>query len=122
MWIFSRAGMFSVVSDGNGGMQIRARNPEHLRKLQRAVHEIAIESLWESVGGDYCCRLLVSRRQWLIVADFLANDATKYGNFKAELEKEHPDDRGLNVWAAATWGRGLRYQEEIRKNNPKLSQ
>ena len=56
MWIFSRAGMFSVVSDGNGGMQIRARNPEHLRKLQRAVHEIATESLWESVGGDYSKR------------------------------------------------------------------
>lgn len=115
MWMFTRAGMFSVVSDGIGGMQIRARNPEHLRNLQKAIQEIADEKIHESTSGDYCCRLLVSVRQWRIVADFLAMDATKYRNFKAELKKEHPKDATLNDWAGMVWLGGMRYQEEIRK-------
>lgn len=122
MWLFTIFGFFSVVSAGDEKVQIRARNPEHLRNLKSkcpALSGYRIQ-LDETGKADYYARLIVPLLKWQIVAGYLADEAAKQTNFKDDLRRGPAgDDRELLAWATETWKRGSYYQQAYRSASRK---
>ena len=101
MWIFSTVGFFSVVSAGQGNVQVRARDR---RDLERLVDTFAVRAaILDTPRADYPCRIVISQRVWLRVALGLARQAKKYTNFKMAAAAVDPSrSRVLHeIWAAS---------------------
>ncbi len=116
MWLFTIYGFFSVVDAGDGKVQIRARNPEHLRKLKAKIPALSAYRIQTDETGrsDYFARLIVPLLKWQIVASHLADEAAKTTNFKDALRMTEADDREMLTWANETWKAGYGYQQGVK--------
>lgn len=89
-----------VKPDEPGTLMIRARDPEHLRRLQHR-HGV-VGDLAEQPGSDYRWRIFVTQAQWVEIMAAEAR-AIDYDNFK-DACGESDDGRYVQalhvVWAA----------------------
>jgi hypothetical protein len=110
--------MYSVVCKG-GGMQIRARNREHLEALKRR-YKIILDKIPidETPQGDYGWRMTVSLEQWITVSGLLAADID-YPNFKDAARDANVDNRYLNILHRIWWMMFSyqSYRKSYRKGN-----
>lgn len=97
MWIFTRYGFFSVVcarhNQGEVGrpvdpdrVMIRARDKDHLRRLQARFPVIADAQIQVSPHADYAFRLFAPKNDWATVIGQIALELD-YDNFKAEVDR-----------------------------------
>lgn len=96
MWLFTKFGFYSVVttSERVDEFQVRARKREELVALQKVTgvkHKIIA-----TPKRDYQFRMIVSREEWVLIAEHLAREVD-YGNFKNELRGAY-HDAALSVW------------------------
>lgn len=84
MWLFTRYGFFSVVQVPGGHlMQIRARNPEHLRLLREDFRYLRRQAIIRTPRADYGFRIVVRRTTVVRLAAELAVQI-EWPNFKNE--------------------------------------
>ena len=102
MWIFFNDGFVSAVQDRGdpGRLCVRARNPEHLRRLFPGVKVVV------TPGADYACRVFVSRAEFArAVVERV--EAIDYPNFKGSVADSGLHDLYLDIWQS-----GWSYQQE----------
>lgn len=96
MWMFTRAGFFSVVDKnedgrGEGEVCIRARIREDFDRLRdfyfADMPDVVIEQ-----STDYPYRIYVGKKAWAKVAALMSEDIT-YENFKGMVAREQGYDR-----------------------------
>jgi hypothetical protein len=102
MWLCLRDGFISVVEHRRrpGVLVVRARNPDHLRKLFPG------KKIYVRKGSDYPARVFVKRYEF---AEFLVRQASEidYSNFKnAVTDDELHDNMYLKMWEV-----GRQYQK-----------
>jgi hypothetical protein len=100
MWLCLKDGFISAVEHRRrpGVLVVRARNPDHLRKLFPG------KRIYVREGSDYPARIFVKRYEF---AEFLVRQASEidYPNFKDAV----PDDELHNMYLEM-WEVGWRYQ------------
>lgn len=96
-------------------MQIRARNAGHLRTLKKKIPALVNIKIQTDASGtaDYFARLIVPVLKWQIVMGYLADEATRYTNYKDALRVESGQDVSLMEWAHGVWHMGTQYQKQV---------
>lgn len=124
MWLFTVFGYFSVVlaRQGNGAagapldperVMIRARNPDHLHRLQKQFpQELGTSQIVLTERADYIARLIVSRDKWASVVAALTEELD-YGNFKEAAGRKGSDTNDLAL-LHQVWGVASSWQERVR--------
>lgn len=136
MWIATEYGFYSVVAatdamvKGAGisarlhvkpdrapaWLQVRARNVEHLMKLQvRFPEQLRGLDIYQTPDRDYPCRIFVKRRMFAAIAVELISDI-EYPNFKDRIAKLHGEpstylDLLHGIWSMA---RTMQHRDEQR--------
>ena len=116
MWLFTQYGFYSVVcardlspttANSPSGiakdtLMVRARVRRHLEDLQKRFPELAGCEILTTLNTDYRFRLVVSKTDWVQVADQLAKEID-YGNFKSRVHTLTGDAEYMHalheVWA-----------------------
>lgn len=121
MWLFTKAGFFSVVTapDRPGMIQVRSRreaDTEALAKL--AKDKLDMDLTWQTTPDrDYRYRIYMIPAEWEQLAHLLTVDSLDYDNFKASV---HGDSLRDNAYMDV-WSRMHRYQgDATRKPWPPL--
>lgn len=104
MWLFTRAGFFSVVDKksqprGVGEVCIRARVAADFDSLRQLYFPDMPDVILET-NTDYPYRIYVGKKAWAKVAALMSEDVT-YDNFKSMVAKEQGYDRSHlygDVW------------------------
>lgn len=96
MWLFTRAGFFSVVDKkrsgrGKGEVTIRARVKADFDRLKE-LYFPEMPDVQQTANTDYPYRIVVGKTQWAKVASLMSEDVT-YDNFKSMVGKEQGYDR-----------------------------
>ena len=86
MWIYSKYGIFSIVTvrgDGNK-MQVRTRTRHYLEDLLEAA-EMGDLDILDTPERDYRHRVVLSTAEWARLADHLTRTGIDYPDFKSHL-------------------------------------
>ena len=101
MWIFTQYGFFSAVCarDEQGQpnpeeMMIRARDKEHLERLQERFHQLRAYQIKESPRADYRYRIIVGKPVWAEVSLELVQEID-YDNFKDKVAETYADNDNM---------------------------
>lgn len=101
MWLFTKAGFFSVVDkEGDGNVCIRSRLREDLETLCTD-YLTDPPSIIENSGTDYPYRIYLPKPEWVSLAAVLA-DEVDYSNFKNEISRLQGYERAHlygDVWS-----------------------
>jgi hypothetical protein len=105
MWIASKIGFFSVVTDSKreGWMLIRARCRADIFNLYEGFGKqlASMEPPTSDETRDYRWRLSISRADWITLAAKLAEEVN-YPNFKSEVHRR-PDQHNKSRPYVAIW-------------------
>jgi hypothetical protein len=121
MWLMTRYGFFSIVCahDEKGRphktlMMIRARNKEHLKRLQK--FDARFEQIVETGNTDYPYRIIAERDAVVPLAARLMDDVD-YSNFKkaAAAPTGAPGDAAYHAFLHSVWAAGLHMEPKGRR-------
>src|ERR1039457_5755939 len=116
MGIFSRYVFYSGMAANEGMIQVRARNRQHLKNLQKAAPGIADKAILKLQGTDYMWRIIVKPEEWAPVAVMLAGEVGEYKNFKGECAKQVDAgnlDKAYENLLHRIWSQHMDYQTRI---------
>lgn len=118
MWLFTKAGFFSVVLDpaSQGMVQVRARREDDFKSLAKfAKVKLGMDLTWsETKGRDYHYRAIMIPAEWEQLAHILTVDLLNYTNFKDSVHGDQLRDSAyLDVWT-----RMSRYQRDAAARGP----
>ncbi|HEY7210512.1 MAG TPA: hypothetical protein VH477_09595 [Bryobacteraceae bacterium] len=93
MWLFTRYGFFSIVSDWTeaGRLLIRARRKKHLQALQTRFPELSSLEISRTDDRDYRYRFVIAKDRWVPILSELAREQT-WTNFKDEVGRFQQKD------------------------------
>ena len=116
MWLFTKAGFFSVVKKGgkpDKPLCIRSRVREDLENLREM--EPSLDEVTEEAGTDYPYRIYATYGQVQTLMALMVEDVT-YSNFKDVVAKQQGYERAHlygEVW-------GVMFNAEARLENRKM--
>jgi hypothetical protein len=116
MWLFTRAGFFSVVDKksqgrGVGEVCVRARIAADFDSLRKLYFPDMPDITFES-NTDYPYRIYVGKKQWAKVSALMSEDVT-YDNFKSMVGKEQGYDRSHLY--GEVWGVMFKAEQKLER-------
>ena len=120
MWLFTRAGFFSVVDKksqprGVGEVCVRARVAADFDSLRQLYFPDMPDVVFET-NTDYPYRIYVGKKQWAKVAALMSEDVT-YSNFKGMIAKEQGYERSHLY--SDVWGVMFGAEQKLARSTPK---
>ena len=115
MWMFTKIGFFSIVSNCNDHSQVmvQSRCEDDLKRLVEMIPEP-----WDrpqiigNVGTDYSHRIFIDRNVWASISLELCT-GIDYSNFKNKCHDVFPTEHKRHTMLMSIWSAAKRWQDDM---------